>query len=85
MEPDFSDVAFSVSSITLQNKWTSTDPAKVYTEKQSYFVTNRSRCSRKVKVSISKKSDRVSAVECLGLSQDNISLFANTEQVENGH
>ena len=61
MEPNCSGVAFSVSSIALQNKWTCTDPVKVYTEKQSYFVTNRSRSSRRVKVFISKESDEVSA------------------------
>jgi hypothetical protein len=54
---ELEQLVFSVSSITLHNRWKPTEPVK---EKYHYTVTNISGCSKKIKVCISKKSDNVS-------------------------
>lgn len=58
-------IIFSAGSITLYNRWKSLSSCSTkmplnVEEKYNYFVTNRGVCSKRVRLSMSKKSDDVS-------------------------
>ena len=56
------NIALSASTIVLQNKFKAERDPK---EKCTYFITNKSRYSRRIRVSLSDKTDSVSLCHTL--------------------